>query len=290
MQHGPRIRQALTACGLVLALTVLAAAPTGAAKMSHSVAPGTFLGANLVTEDAAGSVDFYTRLFGWNAEKVNDGWALHHKGRLVASVSQIDSSTPNVSQSFWLVALVVNDVKLSLASARENGAVVYRDITKVQGGNGRYVIIGDAEKAPVMLIEPKDTPIGGTEGPGSWRWAELWSNDIDKAAAFYADVVGLGHEEIDRGSQPYHVFTSQGKPRAGIIKIPAELQKVKPGWAPYVAVADLAASLAEVEKLGGRVVFSTLEHPADATVALILDPAGAALFLYQIGSHEEAAQ
>ena len=281
--------QRAAACGLVLAVGWCAATSVAAARKDQIVPPGTFLGASLATEDAAGAVEFYTTLFGWDAEKTADGYALIHKGRLVASVSQIDDTMPNVTQSIWLVAFAVNNVKLTMNSARENGATVYRAVTKVQGGNGRYVIIGDPEKAPVIFLESRNTPIGGTTGPGSWAWAELWSDDIDKAVQFYANVAGLGHEEIDREGRPYHIFTSQGKPRAGVIKIPAELENVKPGWAPYVAVADLAASTAKVKELGGRVIFDTLEHPGDATVSLILDPSGAALFLYQIGSHEEAA-
>jgi predicted enzyme related to lactoylglutathione lyase len=278
------------ACGLVIAVAWFASPPVEAAQATHAVPPGTFLGASLATEDAAGAVEFYAALFGWDAEKTGDGYALNHKGRLVASVTQIDDKTPNVTESFWLVAFAVNNVKLTMDSARENGATIYRPVTKVQGGNGEYLIVGDNEKAPVMFIEPRDTPIGGTEGPGSWVWAELWSDDIDKAVGFYADVVGFGHEEIDRGGQPYHVFTSQGERRAGIVKIPPELENVKPGWAPYVAVADLSASTAKVKELGGTVVFGDLEHPGDAAVALILDPSGAALFLYQIGSHEETAK
>ena len=35
-------------------------------------------------------------------------------------------------------------------------------------------------------------------------------------------------------------------------------------------------------------IFGETEHPADASVALIMDPSGAVLFIYQIGSHEEA--
>jgi predicted enzyme related to lactoylglutathione lyase len=290
MDHRRPTHRRTAACGLVLAVAWCVSPPTGAAEKALPIPPGTFLGASLATEDAAGAVAFYTALFGWDAEKTADGYALHHKGRLVASVTQIGDSTPNVTESFWLVALVVNNVDLTMDSARENGATIYRPVTKVQGGNGRYLIIGDPEKAPVMFIEPRDTPIGGTSGPGSWVWAELWCNDIDEEVEFYADVVGVGHEEIDRGGRPYHVFTSQGERRAGIIKIPAELETVKPGWAPYVAVADLSASTAQVKKLGGTVVFSTLEHPGDASVALVLDPSGAALFLYQIGSHEEAAK
>ncbi len=277
-------------CSLVFALAWFALTPIEAAKKNHTLAPGTFLGASLVSEDAAGAMEFYSALFDWDAEKTEDGFALNHKGRLVASISQIDDSTPNVTESFWLVAFAVNNVKLTMDSAQENGATIYRPVTKVQGGNGRYLIIGDNEKAPVMFIEPRNTPIGGTTGPGSWVWAELWSDDIDKAVVFYANVAGLGHEEFDRDGQPYHVFTSQGERRAGIVTIPPELKDVKPGWAPYVAVADLSASTAKVKELGGTVVFGHLEHPAEGAIALIMDPAGAALFLYQIGSHEETAK
>jgi predicted enzyme related to lactoylglutathione lyase len=277
-------------CSLVFALAWFALTPIEAAKKNHTLAPGTFLGANLVSEDAGAAVAFYTELFGWDAEKVDDGYSIHHQGQVVASISQIDGSMPNVTESFWLVALVVNNVKLSVASATENGATVYKTITKVRNGNGKYAVIGDAEKAPVMLIEPRGTAIGGTTGPGSWAWAELWSDDIPKATQFYADVIGFGHKEVDRGEEAYHVFTSQGKARAGIIKIPTEFEKVDPGWAPYVAVADLSVSTKLVEKLGGTVVFTTMEHPAEGAVALVLDPSGAALFLYQIGSLEGASK
>jgi hypothetical protein len=276
--------------GLVVAVALGPATFASAAGKTHEVAPGTFLGAYLVTEDAVGAAAFYSALFGWDMEKTDEGYTVNHKGRTIASISRIDDSTPNVTESFWLVALVVNNVDLTLGAARENDATIFRQVTKVRGGDGRFIVVGDTEKAPIMFIEPRNTPIGGTEGPGSWVWAELWSDDIEKAATFYADVAGLGHETVERGGTPYHVFTSQGEPRAGIIKIPPEFEKVKPGWAPYVAVADLAASTAQVEKLGGRVVFHTLDHPADAAVALILDPAGAALFLYQIGSHQEASK
>ena len=115
-------------------------------------------------------------------------------------------------------------------------------------------------------------------------WAELWTDDVEDAVAFYGDVFGVGHGSTDRGGENYHIFTSNEKPCAGIINIPVELERVEPGWAPYVAVSDLGASLAQVKELGGRVVFGETEHPGDAAVALIFDPSGAALFLYQIGS------
>jgi predicted enzyme related to lactoylglutathione lyase len=269
---------------LVVALAI--AAPAGAQQ--GAPAPGTFLGADLITEDAEAASRFYADLFDWDVEKVEDGgYRVNHKGRLIASISQIDNEDPNVDRSFWLVALAVNDLKQTLRSAVANNATVLEKNTKVKD-LGRFAVVGDPEKAPIMFIQSGKTPIGGTEGPGAWRWAELWTDDINKASTFYANVVGLGHDVTGRGGEDYHYFSSQGKPRAGIIKIPDELESVKPGWVPYVGVEDISATLAAVKKFGGRVVFGETEHPATGSVALILDPAGAAVFVYQLGSAQEA--
>ena len=277
--------------GIVLATLVVAlatAAPAGAQR--GAPAPGTFLGADLITENAEAASRFYGELFPWDVEKVEDGgYSVHHKGRLIASISQVDASDGDVKKSFWLVAFAVNDLKQTLRSANENNATVLEKNTKVRD-LGRFAVIRDTENAPIMFIQSGKTPIGGTTGLGAWVWAELWTDDIDKAATFYANVIGLGHDTTDRGGKPYHYFTSQGKSRAGIIKIPDELENVDPGWAPYVTVEDLEAAVAKVKELGGRVIFAETEHPATGSVALILDPTGAALFMYEMGTSKEAAQ
>ena len=286
MTIATKIRSPLVVFVLAAAFAALVTVSPVSAQQG-APAPGTFIGADLITEDAEAASGFYADLFGWDVEKVEDGgYRINHKGRLIGSISQIDGSQ-DVDRSFWLVALAVNDLKQSMRSAGENNAAVYEKITKVKD-LGRYAVIGDAEKAPVMFIQSGKTPIGGTEGPGAWVWAELWTDDIEKAATFYADVVGVGHDTTDRGGEDYHLFTSQGKPRAGVVKIPVELERVDPGWAPYVGITDIAATLAKAKKLGGRVILGETEHPAAGSVALILDPVGAALFVYQLGSAQEA--
>jgi predicted enzyme related to lactoylglutathione lyase len=274
----------------VAVLVVLVAAAAPALAQQGAPAPGTFLGAVLVTDDAPAASAFYAGLFGWDMEPAKDGgFAVRHKGRMIAGISPIKPGNEEIKESFWLVGLAVNDLEQSLRSAGENKATIYEKAERV-GDYGHFAVIADHQKAPVLLIEPGKKPIGGDTGEGSFVWAELWTDDIDDAAAFYMDVIGVEHESYDRGGQAYHVLASQGAPRTGIIKIPDELEKVEPGWAPYVAVDDLGTALAEVKKLGGRVIFSQTEHPFQASVALIMDPSGAVLFLYQIGSHQEAAE
>ncbi|MFV2072974.1 MAG: VOC family protein [Thermoanaerobaculales bacterium] len=141
-----------------------------------------------------------------------------------------------------------------------------------------------------MLIEPGQRRIGGTEGPGAWVWAELWTDDVDAAAKFYADVIGYRQSQVERRGEKYRVFESGDERRTGLVKIPAELEKLRPGWAPYVGVNDLATTIARVRDLGGRVIFATEDNPVRGAVALIADPAGAALFIYQIGSAKEETE
>jgi hypothetical protein len=253
-------------------------------------APGAFLGSDLLTEDAATAATFYAELFGWDVEKVEEGgYAIHQQGRLIASVSQIDNDDPEVGESFWLVGIAVADLDKAVNAASRLGGEV-REPMKTVEGYGRFAVIADPQGAPVMLIEPGSKPIGGTTGPGSWVWAELWTDDIDAAADFYAKVIGYGQSEVERRDEKYRVFKFGEELRAGLVKIPADLENVEPGWAAYVGVEDLAKTMASVRELGGRVIFASEDNPVRGAVALIADPTGAVLFVHQIGSAKEVTE
>ena len=268
------------------AAALAAASPAGAQQ--ETPAPGTFLGAVLLTDDAPAASNFYAELFGWDMEQAKDGgFAVRHKGRMIAGISPLKKSNEEVEESFWLVGLMVEDADRAVRAAAADGGKIYEEAARVSD-YGQFAVVADRQKAPVLLIEPGAKPLGRTEGHGSWVWAELWTNDIEDAVSFYGNVIGVEHDTVDRGGEAYNVFASDGKPRSGLIKIPDELDKLEPGWAPYVAVTDLGATLGKVKALGGRVVFGETDHPVDASVALIMDPSGAVLFVYQIGSHEEA--
>jgi predicted enzyme related to lactoylglutathione lyase len=255
-----------------------------------ATSPGAFLGSDLLTEDAATAATFYAELFSWDVEKVEEGgFAIHHQGRLIASISQIDSADPEVAEAFWLVGIAVTDLDKAVKAAKRLGAEVREETTSVRG-YGRFAVIADPQGAPVMLIEPGSKPIGGTTGSGSWVWTELWTDDIDAAASFYAKVIGYGQSEVERRDEKYRVFKFGEELRAGLVKIPAELENVDPGWAAYVGVEDLAKTMASVRELGGRVIFASEDNPVRGAVALIADPTGAVLFVHQIGSAKEVTE
>ena len=274
---------AIIACLLIS--TVAISADPGAKAV-----PGEFLGSDLLTEDAAAAAKFYGEIFGWDVEKADDsGYAIHHKGRLIASISQIDSADPEVDESFWLVGIAVADLDKAVQAASRMGAEVREKITEVEG-YGRFATIGDPQGAPLMLIEPGERRIGGTEGPGAWVWAELWTDDVDAASKFYGQVIGYQQSEVERRDQQYRVFKTGDEYRAGMVKIPAELENVEPGWAPYVGVEDLKKTIARINELGGRLIFATEDNAVRGDVALIADPGGAVLFVYEIGSATEVTE
>ena len=74
------------------------------------------------------------------------------------------------------------------------------------------------------------------------------------------------------------------------MKIPTELENLEPGWAAYVGVENLTATMVRVRELGGRVIFASEDNPVRGAVALIADPAGAVVFVHQIGSAKEATK
>ena len=287
MKIESKIPKPVAGITLTLAAIALSIALPAAAQQA-APAPGTFLGAVLISDDAEAASEFYAAIFGWDMERAKDGgFAVRHKGQMIAGISPLDESDDEVEESFWLVGITVEDLDASLRAATKGNATIYEDAHRVSE-YGRFAVIADRQKAPVLLIEPGIKPLGRGRDHGSWVWAELWTDDVEDAAGFYGDVVGVDHGTTDRGGEDYHIFTSNEKPCAGIIKIPPELERVEPGWAPYVSVSDLNATLAKVKELGGRVIFGETDHPADASVALIMDPSGAVLFLYQIGSSGEA--
>jgi len=285
----PDIRRIIAIAAMVCLPLTMVSISEGA---GGATGPGAFLGSDLLTENAVTAAAFYGELFGWDVEKVReDSYAIHHQGRLIASVSKIDNGDPEVNESFWVVGIAVADLDKAVNAATRMGAEIREPVTIVEG-YGRFAVIADPQGAPVMLIdiEQGSKPIGGTTGPGSWVWAELWTNDVDAAANFYAKVIGYSQTEVERRDEKYRVFKFGEEIRAGLVKIPPELENLEPGWAAYVGVENLADTLTRVHELGGRVIFASEDNPVRGAVALIADPAGAVLFVHEIGSAKEVKE
>lgn len=117
--------------------------------------------------------------------------------------------------------------------------------------------------------------------PGRFVWYELLTSDPAAAQAFYADVVGWRPEATTADGAPYTMFVGPQGPVGGVTALPAAAQQLgaSPYWQANVEVADVDATVALVEQLGGK-VYLRETVPDIGRFAVIADPQGAVLAVF----------
>jgi predicted enzyme related to lactoylglutathione lyase len=256
---------------------------------SRADAEGEIRWFSLLSEDVDAATAFYSRLLGWEiVPSPTGGFMALRDGMPFAGFNGIENRLPNASESMWLAAVNVNDVPAAVATARRLGATIDRDVTDLPGW-GIYALIQDPQGAPLLLVDAA-RQLGGTQGYSGWRWAELWTPDTAAAAQFYAEVVGYDLEVVPVGAESYEVLRTSGQRNAGLVGL--EQRDIAPRWMPYVGVTDLRGILVRVWQEGGKVLREPAEINFEAAganrVALITDPSGGALFLYQLDERASA--
>jgi predicted enzyme related to lactoylglutathione lyase len=246
---------------------------------------GTFVWFDLLTNDVPGTKRFYGELFNWEfeAEPSDDSFyaTIKKNGTPIGSAIYLKRTDIKVSESRWLSYLSVPDVDRAADHARHGGGVVLKEPWDFPD-RGRIAIVRDPQGAMLALIRAKNgDPPDVDLAVGKWMWNELWTTDVDAAITFYKTLVGLKHETIDLSmGDTYHQLKQAGRTRAGVVPIPWE--DVNPNWLPYVAVSDISATIALAKTLGGTVVIEPDDTISDDSVAVIVDPSGAALAIQNL--------
>ena len=123
--------------------------------------------------------------------------------------------------------------------------------------------------------------------PGTISWVDLASDDMEATKAFYAGVFGwTAHVTPDPQYGGYTMFKKDGK------EVAAAAPKMSPEqpeqWATYVSVEDARATAAKAADAGGRVLMEPMEIPQSGTMAVLMDPTGAVISLWQPGERKGA--
>ena len=123
---------------------------------------------------------------------------------------------------------------------------------------------------------------------GTPSWIDLATTDTKAARAFYGAVFGWSFDEnpTDQGS-PYIMARKGDHAVAGMMQQPPEQAQmgIPPMWNTYVSVDDLAATVAAVPDAGGTVMMPPLEVQDAGSMAVIVDPTGAVVCLWQADRH-----
>lgn len=241
--------------------------------------PGAPCWVDLWTSDVDGARRFYGELFGWESSDPQPefgGYFTFLRDGVQVAGAMGDMGDMK-AENRWKVYFAVEDTAATLSLAAAEGAQVFYGPAEV-GDLGVQSSLADPTGAAFGTWQPK--AFGGftvLEEPGAPDWFELSTRDHDAAVGFYRTVLGWEISQKGNDDPPYTLLRTRdgGAPVAGIMDASAFLPEgVPPSWAVYWRVEDVDASVATVERLGGRVLMTGQPSPY-GTIAVVADPAGA---------------
>jgi uncharacterized protein len=122
--------------------------------------------------------------------------------------------------------------------------------------------------------------------PGTFSWVDLATTDADEAKRFYAQLFEWSYTDRDAGGGGTYTEASiDGDPVAGLYSQPDEqrIQGEAPFWFNYVTVESADAAADRVDELGGAVHRDPLDVVEAGRMAVIADPTGAVLGVWEPG-------
>jgi predicted enzyme related to lactoylglutathione lyase len=131
-----------------------------------------------------------------------------------------------------------------------------------------------------------------TYPPGVPCWVDTLQPDLEAATAFYGALMGWtfdGGMPVD-GHWSYYVAQLNGGEVAGIAPLPPMAPDTQPGWATQVRVADLDEAVKAVSRAGGSVVLESFDAAPAGRLAVVADPGGATICLWEALAREGATR
>jgi predicted enzyme related to lactoylglutathione lyase len=120
---------------------------------------------------------------------------------------------------------------------------------------------------------------------GRFVWYEYMAKDTKQAIAFYSGIISWKTEPFP-GVDDYTMWVGSQGPLGGVMALPAEVAKkgIPSHWVAHVQVAGVDATVASAQKLGGTVHHPPTDIPNVGRFAVIADPQGAAIAIFQSGN------
>lgn len=120
-------------------------------------------------------------------------------------------------------------------------------------------------------------------------WIDLMTTDVVAARAFYAALFDWEYdvEPTDQPGVDYTMAKRGERTAAGMMQISPEMAAsgMPPMWNTYVTVDDVDAAVARVAPAGGSVQQPAMDVMDSGRMAVVADPAGSVICLWQAKSH-----
>lgn len=282
---GGRLRErfvTLLACALMVTCSARSAEtelPPLTTVEGNPRLPGKFIWADLVTDDVAKARSFYAQVFGWQFWEVGNYIIAMNDGQPLAGMFQKarPANETNARPRWFGYISVANVGKAQRAVTKAGGRVLApaKDFPE----RGEQAVLMDREGAIFGVMKSrKGDPEDVLAEPGDWIWIQLLSRDARSAAEFYRNVGGYEVVENTSGNRLNdYVLVSNGFARATVRTLTTKRADVHPTWLPYVRVKSVSEIISKAKQSGGSVLIEPRPEVFEGKIAVLADPAGAAV-------------
>lgn len=125
---------------------------------------------------------------------------------------------------------------------------------------------------------------------GKFVWFECVTSQVEKAKAFYAEVVGWKTQPFPMGKETYEMLTVGETPVGGYASPEDAAGAAAPShWTSYMSVDDVDATAKKVVAEGGALLQAAFDVPEVGRMAKVADPQGASFWLMSSQDGNDAA-
>jgi predicted enzyme related to lactoylglutathione lyase len=130
-------------------------------------------------------------------------------------------------------------------------------------------------------------PLVDSHAPGTFCWIELATTNQNGAKKFYSSLFEWTAADFPMGpSETYTTFKlNGGEPAAAYTMREEERSMAPPHWNLYVAVSSADDTARRAGELGGKVLAGPFDVMTLGRMAVIQDPTGASLCVWQAKEH-----
>jgi uncharacterized protein len=240
---------------------------------------------DLSSGDAAGSRDFYSKLFGWKVDVNPDpqygGYAPAKIGG--KDVAGIGPKQMAEAPSAWTVYIGTSDAADTVKKAEAAGGKVIAPLMVV-GDQGSMAIIQDPSGAMFGVWQSKNMTGSQVMGEANtYGWAELNSRGVDKAKPFYKTLFGWGEKKSEMAEgMDYTEFLAGGESIAGGMEMNSMVPAQVPSyWLVYFTVEDVDKSHKTAVEHGAQAMLEPQDFPG-GRFSILSDPQGASFGLLKM--------
>ncbi len=244
--------------------------------MADTTARGRFVWHELITPNAAGAHEFYSKAVGWKQQ----AWEQDKSySMFVGSAGPLGAAVENRSAvPHWLAYIGVPNVDAAVATAVRLGAKVLTPPTDIPNA-GRHAALADPQGG-AFAVHSSAMPPSPERAPshGEFSWHELATTvDPTLVFPFYAQLFGweemLRHEMGAMGT--YLIFGRNGMQLGGMFN-KGDMGRPGPAyWVCYVSVPNLDEAVEHVKAGRGSLVHGPADVPGGDKIAQLMDPHGA---------------